>query len=827
MRCLRLAAAAASFLTVPLGLSSCGGGGGGLQGAGGAQLVTLTTTDPAPATTGVAYSQVFDATFPNPPGAFLVTGGHLPAGLALDKDTGAVTGYPRQTGIFDFTLAARDGNDPTMPPGRDENFAQDARQYRMNIALGPPHILPQSLPAATYRTSYGYQIDLAGGTAPYTFLQTGGTLPSGMSVDPTGFVGNTATSSQVAPYGFQVTVTDANGLQDTATFSLQVIVLPLIVLTSNPIQQAAQNFAYSLPLTLASPGGGAPYAWSQHLPLAVGETNLSTIGMEVTPAGVLQNKSPSPGPTTLGTFTFTVEVVDEPAQHATRQLSLKVNPGPVLTLINPSSASAAGPFTATGLNFQSGAQLIFFPGATQTVLTPTFVNGSTLTFNGPVPKPVGGNGKVAVTVKNPDGGSFTKPQAFTFPATNLAFATKGFISSALSSTGLDCADVNGDLFADIVHCGTSGQTVYSGSPTSTNAGLRFHKNLGGGGPSFSTTVLDSGSWYDCRFADVNVDGKMDIVALGAATIRVWLGDGAGNFAAGPTSALAGGFSWPSEMWIEKFNSDAIPDIAFSVSNYPAAQTNGRVHTMTGTGTGAFTIADAAISSMPVMYGVISLAAADSDGDGRAEIIAGQGMGNYTSSNSCAYSSTNASAFFNGWTVRGPVVASPYYASTTGVTAGDFLGTGTKQIAVFMSGSTYNPLQIAFLFSGSGYNTYTQIAAPTVRAKCCAPLDGDFDAKMECAVSLTSTQVHVYRGSVGFASIALTLDTSVGSPGISSPQLGRVATGDINGDGAQDILATTSYWQTNGMAANYGSSYSMANTANGGSMGIVFWLNTSN
>jgi hypothetical protein len=55
----------------------------------------------------------------------------------------------------------------------------------------------------------------------------------------------------------------------------------------------------------------------------------------------------------------------------------------------------------------------------------------------------------------------------------------------------------------------------------------------------------------------------------------------------------------------------------------------------------------------------------------------------------------------------------------------------------------------------------------------------------------------------------------------------VAAGDINGDGLPDIIATTSYWQTNGMAANYGSSYTMANTGNGGQLGLVYWLNTSN
>src|SRR5439155_14117277 len=137
----------------------------------------------------------------------------------------------------------------------------------------------------------------------------------------------------------------------------------------------------------------------------------------------------------------------------------------------------------------------------------------------------------------------TKPTSFVFPATTIAFGTKGFVSSSLSSTGLDCADVNGDGKADLVHCGSTGMQPYSGGPSSSSAGLIFHLNLGGSPPAFSTTTLDGGSFYDVHFADVNADGKLDIVALGQSTVKVWLGNGLGSFSAGPVSSLPGGFSW--------------------------------------------------------------------------------------------------------------------------------------------------------------------------------------------------------------------------------------------------------------------------------------------
>src|SRR5262245_1732922 len=151
---------AAAAVLLASTLASCGGGGSSPAGH---ELVSLITTQVPGATTGVAYTAQMLATFPNAPGGYYVSGGQLPTGLVIDHGTGAISGYPRQTGVFHFEIAARDGIDPTLPPGRDASFAEDRRDFTVTVGLGEPNILPQVPPAAQYRASYGYQIDVAGG----------------------------------------------------------------------------------------------------------------------------------------------------------------------------------------------------------------------------------------------------------------------------------------------------------------------------------------------------------------------------------------------------------------------------------------------------------------------------------------------------------------------------------------------------------------------------------------------------------------------------------------------------------------------------------------
>jgi len=799
----------------------CGSGGAGSAAAGSGNLVTLVTPSVPGATTGVSYATQFEATFVNPPGVFQVTGGALPLGLNLDIETGELAGFPRQTGAFHFEIAARDGVDRSLPPGRDASFAEDRKTYDLVVDLGPPNILPQTVPAAQYRASYAYQIDVAGGTKPYTFTKLSGTLPKGMAVSSKGVLGTFPTSAGGNPYTFLVEVTDANGLTDTETMSFDVVVLPLIILTST-IPEAAATFPYDQLMQLASTGAGAPLAWTQSAPVA-GETLLSTLGMEISADGHLRNDLANTGPTTVGTFLFTLDIQDEALQHATRQYSLKVNAGPVLTSITPNSSIKPGPYAVSGANFQPGAKLYFKPGPSQITVTPTVVNASSMTIASTPAAPSGG-GAVTVRVVNPDGGFFDKPAAFNFPFVNLSFGTKGFISSPVSSTGLDCADISGDGLAEVIHCGASGYLTnsYSSGATSTSGGLRYYKNLGS--LAFTETILDSGNFYDCKFADLNTDGKIDVVALGQTQIKTWLNTGGGTLVAGPVTSLPSinGSPYPAQMAVGFLNSDSIPDLAFSVATYP--NTSGQVHTMKGDGAGGFTLLTSAISNMGSTYGVNALTLIDYNLDGRMDVVAPPGLnystGPYFRMNTTASDGTQAAT----WSATANTTS--YYQSGCGVEKGNVFGDGRPAVVACTSQDPSDGGQkFLTLWSGTNLATQQTLTAPGGLVKCVHFADFDLDGKDDFGVSYHTSGLAIYRAST--LAVVQTLDATVGSPTVSSARTGRVATGDLDGDGRIDVLVATSFWNSDYQPYFYSGSYALGLGGDGNGKGVVFYLNSSN
>ncbi len=82
--------------------------------SGGSPTPVINTESLADAQYGAPYFSVLSAAGGTPPFSWAVTAGEFPPGLALDPDSGMITGEPESTGPYNFTAEATDGGDPAQ-----------------------------------------------------------------------------------------------------------------------------------------------------------------------------------------------------------------------------------------------------------------------------------------------------------------------------------------------------------------------------------------------------------------------------------------------------------------------------------------------------------------------------------------------------------------------------------------------------------------------------------------------------------------------------------------------------------------------------------------
>ncbi len=87
----------------------------------------------------------------------------------------------------------------------------------------PMTVAPAALPAATAGTPYSAPLSASGGTAPYTFTETGA-LPGGVTLSPAGVLAGTP--AQGGSFAIAITATDAGGCTGTLSATLTVIAPP-------------------------------------------------------------------------------------------------------------------------------------------------------------------------------------------------------------------------------------------------------------------------------------------------------------------------------------------------------------------------------------------------------------------------------------------------------------------------------------------------------------------------------------------------------------------------------------------------------------------------
>lgn len=284
---------------------------------------------------GVAYSQTLAASGGIPPYTWSISSGALPAGLSLNASTGAVTGTPTTAGTFNFTAQITDSVGGTAT--RALSIAVDSAGTTV------PVITTTSLPNGQAGNTYFQTLAASGGTPPYTWSVSAGSLPSGLSLNAsTGAVSGTPAGAGTS--SFTVRVTGSTAGSRTKALSITVInvgsgTVPTI--TTDSLPDGRRGIAYSQVLTAIN--GLLPYTWSitaGSLPAGL-SLNASTGAITGTPAAT-------------GVSNFTVKVTTRLSQSATRSLSITIISGPTINTASLSDGEVGIAYSQT-LAATSGA----------------------------------------------------------------------------------------------------------------------------------------------------------------------------------------------------------------------------------------------------------------------------------------------------------------------------------------------------------------------------------------------------------------------------------------------------------------------------------------
>jgi len=323
------------------------------------------TTSLTAGTAHVAYSASLSVAGGTAPYSWSVSSGALPTGLTLAA-TGAISGTPTAAGDSSFTVLATDSSDP----------AQTASQpLSLSIAATAPsspgslQISNGALAGATLDVAYSQSLAATGGSAPYHWSVTSGTLPVGLALNASsGLISGTPAAAGTS--SFTVQVTDTSSPAKTASKSLGIAVsrsTSALKITTASLAGGQVNSAYSS--TLTASGGKTPYQWSN-------ASGSLPAGLSLTAStGLIAGT-----PTQSGTSAITAQVTDSssPAQTASESFSIAIAAEGTGTAV-----SACGTLGNSGTTYLltsnvSSAGSCFSIAASDVTLN---LNGHTVTYN--------------------------------------------------------------------------------------------------------------------------------------------------------------------------------------------------------------------------------------------------------------------------------------------------------------------------------------------------------------------------------------------------------------------------------------------------------------
>src|SRR5581483_8667630 len=254
-------------------------------------------------------------------------------------DSGMNLGLPNNLGLTPVH------NSLPGPPPLDQNsygsgWERGAFVYVPATTSSSLAITTSSLPNGQVQLAYSTTLQAQGGTTPYTWSVSSGSLPAGLTLNPsTGTLSGTPTQS--GTYSFTIQVADSSpSTAQKASKSFQITIASAanssLSIVTTLLPSGALNAAYLA--TLVAQGGTSPYTRS--------------VSSGTLPPGLSLNASTgviSGTPSQVGSFSSTIQVTDssQPTrQTAARSFTVTINASLMVITNSLYPAEVGAPYQA-------------------------------------------------------------------------------------------------------------------------------------------------------------------------------------------------------------------------------------------------------------------------------------------------------------------------------------------------------------------------------------------------------------------------------------------------------------------------------------------------
>ncbi len=209
-------------LVSAFGLAGCGKGGVPVT----VNPLAISTSSLPDAVVNKSYSATLAATGGATPYTWVITSGTLPSGISMTS-SGTLSGTPTTSGAVNISVQVTDSQKP-IPA-----VASTGLTLKVNDVLA---LTTTTLPNASVNIPYQQSLTATGGSTPYKWSITSGSLPAGLTLDPSyGVIYGTPTTQSTS--NFTVQVADSESPPVTLT-------QPLTLTVGGAVSRLSGNYAF-------------------------------------------------------------------------------------------------------------------------------------------------------------------------------------------------------------------------------------------------------------------------------------------------------------------------------------------------------------------------------------------------------------------------------------------------------------------------------------------------------------------------------------------------------------------------------------------------------